>query len=136
MRGADGGRWGRICALPALWVGLLYDDNALDAAWDRVKHWTIAEREALRHAVPKEALNALVPGGGTVRDLAREVLDIASAGLSARAMLNASGDNEGGFLDPLREVVASGMTPADRLLELYHGPWNGDVSRIYGEMSF
>ena len=86
-----------------------------------------SEREALRHAVPREALDAAVPGGGTVRDLAREVLDIASAGLTARAMLNASGDNEGGFLDPLREVVASGMTPADRLLERYHGPWNGDV---------
>ena len=136
MRGADGGRWGRICALPALWVGLLYDDAALDAAWDRVKHWTIEEREALRHAVPRVALNAEVPGGGTVRDLAGEVLEIASAGLTARAMLNSAGDNEGGFLDPLREVVASGMTPSDRLLERYYGPWNGDVSRIYDEMSF
>ena len=72
MRGADGGRWGRICALPALWVGLLYSQTALDAAWDRVKHWTIEEREALRHAVPKEALDAGVPGGGTVRDLAAD----------------------------------------------------------------
>src|SRR5687768_13433051 len=136
MRGADGGRWGRICALPALWVGLLYSQTALDAAWDRVKHWTIEEREALRHAVPREALAAAVPGGGTVRDLAREIVDIASDGLTARARLNASGDNEGGFLDPLREVVASGMTPADRLLELYRGAWNGDVSRIYSDLSF
>ncbi|WP_309603500.1 glutamate--cysteine ligase [Sphingomonas sp.] len=136
MRGADGGRWGRICALPALWVGLLYDDNALDAAWDRVKHWTIEEREALRHAVPAEALDARVPGGGTMRDLAGEVLEIATAGLSARAQLNASGDNESGFLDPLREVVSSGMTFADRLLERYHGEWQGDVSRVYEEYSF
>jgi glutamate--cysteine ligase len=136
MRGADGGRWGRICALPALWVGLLYSDTALDAAWDRVKHWTIEEREALRHAVPRQALDAPVPGGGTVHDLAREVLDIASIGLTERAELNAAGDNEGGFLDPLRDVVASGKTFADRLLDRYHGDWNGDVSHVYEEFSF
>ncbi len=136
MRGADGGRWGRICALPALWVGLLYGSNALDAAWDRVKHWTIEEREALRHAVPAQALEASVTGGGTMRDLAREVIDIAAAGLSERAELNPAGDNEGGFLDPLREVVGSGMTFADRLLERYHGPWAGDVSKVYDEFSF
>ena len=136
MRGADGGRWGRICALPALWVGLLYDDAALDAAWDRVRHWTIEEREALRHAVPREALDAEVPGGGTMRDLAGDVLEIATAGLSTRGELNASGDNESGFLDPLREVVSSGMTFADRLLERYHGEWGGDVSRVYDEYSF
>jgi len=136
MRGADGGRWGRICALPALWVGLLYSQTALDAAWDLCRHWTIAEREALRHSVPKLALGAAVPGGGTVRDLAREVLDIAAAGLTERAELNSAGDNEGGFLDPLRDVVASGVTFADRLLERYHGDWQGDVSRVYDEYSF
>jgi glutamate--cysteine ligase len=84
MRGADGGPWSRICALPALWVGLLYDDAALDAAWDLVKHWTMTEREALRGAVPKLALDAPLPGGGKLRDLAREVLAIARAGLTAR----------------------------------------------------
>ncbi|WP_037499553.1 glutamate--cysteine ligase [Sphingomonas jaspsi] len=136
MRGADGGRWGRICALPALWVGLLYSDTALDAAWDLCKDWSIEEREALRHAVPRQALEASVPGGGTVRDLAARVLDIAAAGLTDRAQLNASGDNEGGFLDPLRDVVATGKTFADRLLERYHGDWNGDVSRVYDEFSF
>jgi glutamate--cysteine ligase len=136
MRGADGGRWSRICALPALWVGLLYDQQSLDAAWDRVKHWTIEEREELRRSVPRLGLRTPVPGGGIVHDLAREVLDIAAEGLSRRARLNASGDNEGGFLDPLRDVVASGKTPAERLLDRYCGEWNGDVSRIYSEMSF
>ena len=136
MRGADGGRWGRICALPALWVGLLYDQTALDAAWDLVKHWTIEEREALRSAVPAQALDAPVPGGGTVRDLGARVLDIASAGLSARANLDAGGTNESGFLDPLRDVIATGITPADRLLARFNGPWNGDVTHVYDELSF
>jgi glutamate--cysteine ligase len=136
MRGADGGRWGRICALPALWVGLLYDQGALDAAWDLVKHWTIEEREALRAAVPAQGLEAPVPGGGTMRELGTRVLDIASAGLSARACLDDGGTNEVGFLDPLREVVATGITPADRLLAWYHGDWHGDVGKVYDELSF
>src|SRR3546814_18015427 len=97
MRGADGGPWGRICALPALWVGLLYDAGALDAAWDVVKHWTMDEREGLRNAVPKLALDAPIAGGGSLRDIAGEVLDIAAAGLSTRGRLNSSGDNESGF---------------------------------------
>jgi glutamate--cysteine ligase len=136
MRGADGGRWSRICALPALWVGLLYNDQALDAAWDQVKHWSIGQREKLRHDVPRLALDAVTPDGETMRDFAGRVLDIASEGLTRRAKLNSAGDNEGGFLDPLRDVVATGMTPADRLLARFHGEWNGDVSHIYEEFSF
>src|SRR5437868_3605098 len=136
MRGADGGRWGRICALPALWVGLLYDDAALDAAWDLVKHWSIEQRERLRHDVPKLALDAVTPDGQSMRDFAARVLDIAAGGLTRRAQLNSAGDNEGGFLDPLRDVIATAMTPADRLLAKYNGEWNGDVGRIYDEFSF
>ncbi|KQM47330.1 glutamate--cysteine ligase [Sphingomonas sp. Leaf208] len=136
MRGADGGPWNRICALPALWVGLLYDQGALDAAWDLVKDWTIDERQALRDAVPKLALNAPIAGGGKLRDIAGQVLDIAGAGLSARARFNRAGDNETGFLDPLREIVRSGKVPAEVLLERYNGVWNGDVSKVYDEASF
>jgi glutamate--cysteine ligase len=136
MRGADGGRWGRICALPALWVGLLYDDAALDAAWELVRHWTIEERQALRDAVPRLALDAPIPGGGTLKDIAGEVLDIAGAGLNARARLNASGDNESGFLDPLREIVRTGKVPAQVLLDRFNGDWNGDISRVYEEAKF
>ena len=131
MRGADGGPWSRICALPALWVGLLYDQTALDAAWDLVKGWDMEGREALRNAVPKLALDAPLPGGGLLKDIAGEVLDIARAGLSARGKLNASGDNESGFLEPLFEIVASGKVPAQRLLDRYHGSWDGDVRQVY-----
>ena len=136
MRGADGGPWNRICALPAFWVGLLYDQTALDAAWDEVKHWTMEEREALRTAVPAQALSAKIPGGGTLLDLAGRILDISSAGLAARNCLNSSGDNETGFLDPLREIVASGKTVAEQMLDKFHGEWGGDVRRVYDEMSF
>jgi glutamate--cysteine ligase len=136
MRGADGGRWSRICGLPALWVGLLYDDRALDEAWEMVKHWSIEQREKLRHDVPRLALDAVTPDGESMRDFAGRVLDVSAGGLTRRAQLNSAGDNEGGFLDPLRDVVATGMTPADRLLDRYNGAWKGDVSHIYEEFSF
>jgi glutamate--cysteine ligase len=136
MRGADGGPWSRICALPALWVGLLYDQSALDAAWDLVKDWGMEDRQILRDAVPRLALDAPLPGGGTLRDIAGEVLDIARSGLAARNRLNASGDNETGYLEPLAEIVASGKVPAQHLLDLYHGEWNGDLIQIYRQTSF
>jgi len=136
MRGADGGPWNRICALPALWVGLLYDQGALDAAWDLVKDWDMAGRQELRDSVPKLGLDAPLPGGGTLRDIAGQVVDIAGAGLTARARLNSAGDNESGFLDPLREIVRTGKVPAEVLLEHYRDAWAGDPCRIYGETKF
>jgi len=136
MRGADGGRWGRICGLPALWVGLLYDSQALDEAWDLVKHWNIEGREKLRHDVPRLALDAMTPDGERMQEFAGRVLDISAGGLTRRARLNSAGDNEGGFLDPLREVVTTGITPADRLLNKFENEWDGDLSHIYEEFSF
>jgi glutamate--cysteine ligase len=136
MRGADGGPWNRICALPAFWVGLLYDQAALDAAWDEVKHWSLEERQRLRDDVPKLGLKTLTPRGETLQELGKRVLKISEAGLKDRAFLNSAGDNESGFLDPLREIVVSGKTPADLLLERYHGEWQGEVAHIYGEQSF
>ncbi len=133
MRGADGGPTNKICALPALWVGLLYDQNALDSAWDLVKDWNMEEREALRNAVPKMALAAPVPKFGTLLELAREILPIARSGLAARQKLDEAGNDETGFLTPLDEIIASGKVPAQRLLDKYHGEWGGDISRIYEE---
>ena len=86
--------------------------------------------------MPKLALDTPTPDGRTMRDLAADVLDLAAAGLTNRARLNSAGDNEGGFLDPLREIVSSGMTNADRLLAKYAGEWHGDLSHIYEEYSF
>lgn len=136
MRGADGGPWNKICALPAFWVGLLYDQTALDAAWDLVKDWDMEGRELLRSSVPKLGLDAPLPGGGKLKDIAAEVLAIARAGLNSRARLNSMGDTEAGFLNPLDEIVASGKVPAQRLLDKFHGAWGGDLSRIYAEESF
>ena len=136
MRGADGGPWSRICALPALWVGLLYEQGALDAAWDLVKGWSIEDRQTLRDAVPKLGLDAPIPAGRTLRDIAPVVLEIAQGGLARRARLDASGNNETGYLNALHEVVARGKTPAEILLDRYHGEWGGDLSRVYAEESF
>ncbi|TXI47067.1 MAG: glutamate--cysteine ligase [Lysobacter sp.] len=135
MRGADGGPWNRLCALPAFWVGLLYDDAALDAAWDLVKDFSLAERNALRDGVPKLALH--VPfRNGTLRDLAREALKISAAGLQRRARLNAKGTDESRFLDPLIDVVESGQTAAERKLELFRGEWAGDIDRVFREFAY
>ncbi|MBR29403.1 MAG: glutamate--cysteine ligase [Rhodobacteraceae bacterium] len=137
MRGADGGPWRRICALPAFWVGLMYDQTALDAAWDLCKDWTAEEREALRVDAGIRGLDAEIRGM-TMRELAGRVLDISHAGLAARARPGAGGliPDETHFLDALRETVDRGETPADELLARYHGDWGGDLSKIYGEYSY
>ncbi|MDQ2091721.1 glutamate--cysteine ligase [Marimonas arenosa] len=137
MRGADGGPWRRLCALPALWVGLLYDQTAQDAAWDLVKHWDAETREAWRVGASEQGLEAVVHGR-SMRDLAREVLEIAREGLRARAKPGAGGmiPDERHFLHALEDSVTDNKVPADELLEHYHGAWGGDLSRIYEEFSY
>ncbi|WPU56608.1 glutamate--cysteine ligase [Stenotrophomonas acidaminiphila] len=135
MRGADSGPWSRICALPAFWVGLLYDDAALDAAWDLVRDFSLAERHALRDGVPRQALH-LPFRGGSVRDLARRALEISREGLRRRAALNADGQDETRFLDVLQEIVDSGKTAAERKLELFHGAWNGSIDPVFREFAY
>ncbi|KIX18185.1 MULTISPECIES: glutamate--cysteine ligase [Paracoccus] len=137
MRGADGGPWRRLCALPALWVGLTYDQGALDAAWDVVKGWDAETREALRRSAGRDGLQAQA-GGVKMHDLAREVLTIAEGGLKARARSGNDGlvPDETHFLNALKESVDSGKVPADELLEKYRGAWSGDLTRIYDEYSY
>ncbi len=135
MRGADGGPWNRLCALPAFWVGLLYDDAALDAAWDLVRDFSLEERNALRDGVPKLALK--VPfRNGSLRDLALEALKISAAGLQRRAKHNANGADESIFLTPLIDFAEANETPAERKLKLFHGAWNGSVDPVFDEYAY
>jgi glutamate--cysteine ligase len=137
MRGADGGPWRRLCALPAFWTGLMYDQSALDAAWDLCKNWTAAQRDALRVAASVDGLQAQVEGID-MHALAREVVAISEAGLKARALPGAGGlvPDETHFLNALKETVETGKTPADDLLDHYHGDWAGDLDRIYTDYSY
>ena len=135
MRGADGGPWSRICALQALWAGILYDGGALAAAWDLVKHWDIADHERLRRDVTRLGLKAEV-AGRSVRDIAVDMVAIAKQGLKSRARFSGGMVDERGYLSELEDIADSGITPADRLLELYHGEWQGDVSRMYRDFAY
>jgi glutamate--cysteine ligase len=137
MRGADGGPWRRICALPAFWVGLMYDQSSLDAAWDLVKDWDAETREAWRVEASVHGLQAEV-GGEKMIDLAARVLEISRKGLIARQCSGLGGmvQDERHFLHALEDSLEAGMTPADELLERYSGDWNGDLSKIYQEFSY
>lgn len=133
MRGADAGQQAALCALSAFWVGLLYDEVALDGAWELVKSWNAAERQALRSAVPMLGLKAPIRNT-TAQAIAMEALTLAAAGLRRRNRLNASGNDETIFLSDLQEIAASGITPAERLLAMYHGPWRRDLSRAFADV--
>ncbi len=135
MRGADGGRWKRICALSAFWTGLLYDSSSLDAAWQLVKDWTAQERQDLRNAVPKTALQTPFRSI-TVQQLASEALRISRAGLARRRFLSLRNQDETIYLEPLETLVTAGRTAADELLERYHGAWKGNVDFIFAEHAF
>ena len=137
MRGADGGPWRRLCALPAFWVGLLYDQTALDAAWDLCKGFTAVQREALRVGASVDGLQAKVDGI-VMQDLAREAVAISQAGLVARGKAGAGGlvADETHFLNALHESIETGQAPADELLADYHGKWNGDLKQIYKDYAY
>ena len=135
MRGADGGPWRRICGLPAFWVGLLYDDAALDAADMLTKDWTFDEVDTLRNAVPAEGLKAKFRGHA-LYETAREVIAVSKAGLKARGKLNKEGQDETIFLSPLDEVMAKKATLAEDLLALYHGRWGGSVEPVFDEYQY
>jgi glutamate--cysteine ligase len=135
MRGADGGRLAQICGLPAFWVGLLYDQTSLDAAWDVVKGWTAEERDALRNEVPRTALGTPFRRMKLL-DIAREVVAISREGLKARAIRDGRGDDERIYLAPVEQVVESGRTVAEDMLAAYEGKWRRDIDRIYTELAF
>jgi glutamate--cysteine ligase len=135
MRGADGGPWRRLPALPAYWAGILYDDDSLDAAWDLVKDWTAAERQKLRDDVPRLGFAAAV-GGQSVLQLAKTTIALADKGLARRRRLDARGQDERRYLRPIEDYVARGITPAEELLEKFHGPWGHSVEPAFKEYAY
>ena len=135
MRGADVGPRERIVALTALWVGLLYDEAALDGAWNLVKGWSTEERERLRAEVPRLGLKAEI-AGRPLREVARDVLALSRAGLARRAVRDATSADETRYLDPLERIVASGRTPAEEALDQYRGAWGGSVEPAFRECVF
>ena len=135
MRGADGGPWARLCALPALWVGLLYDPQALNDAWELVKDWTAEERQHLRDEVPRTALGTMFRNQ-TVKEIALDVLCIAHAGLQRRAKCDSVGLDETHFLRPLFQIAESGITPAEELLRAYERRWQGSVDPVFQEYAY
>lgn len=135
MRGADGGPWRRICALPAFWVGLLYDEEALEDAFAMTKDWGFEEVLDMRNHVPVKGLKTPFRNT-TILELARQALDISRKGLANRKKLNAEGDDETRFLDPLFEVVLSGKCDSERLLSKFHSVWGGSVDPVFLEYAY
>ena len=137
MRGADGGPWRRLCALPAFWVGLLYDQTALDAAWDLVKGFDAETREGLRVAASEQGLQGAF-NDVKLYDLAMQAVAISESGLKARARKGAGGmvPDETHFLNALKDSLETGQTPADELLAKYNGDWNGDLRHIYSDYAY
>ena len=135
MRGADSGLLPNLLALPALWVGILYDDASLDAAWDLVKLWTAEERQKLRDDVPRQGLAATVRGR-TVFEIATELLKLARAGLARRNRRDIGGRDETRYIEVLDDRLARGTTPAQELLDKFHGAWGGSVDPIYAEEAY
>lgn len=136
MRGADGGPWGRLCALPALWVGLLYDSVALDAAAELIEDWSVDEIVRLRYDVPRLAL-ATPFRGGTLQDVAKQVLEIAREGLRRRNRRDRTGErDESSFLNELVEIAETGRTAAQVKLDEFHGTWHGSVDPLFREYAY
>jgi glutamate--cysteine ligase len=135
MRGADGGPWRRLPSLPAFWVGLMYDDDNLNACWDMVKDWTAEQRQKLRDDVPRLGFKAAI-GGRSLLELARQTLTLAEAGLVRRKRFDRNGRDETRYLRPLQEIVERGITPAEEMLAKYRGEWNGSVEPIFTEYAY
>jgi glutamate--cysteine ligase len=135
MRGSDSGPWQWLPALPAYWVGLLYDDDSLAAAWDLAKAWSAEDRQRLRDEVPRFGFKATIRGQ-SVLELAAATLAISERGLRRRRRLDGNGRDETRYLGPLQESVSRGVTLAEDLLAKFHGPWGGSVDPIFAEYAY
>jgi glutamate--cysteine ligase len=135
MRGADGGPWHRLCALPALWVGLLYDPDNLAQCLEMTQGWSLEERQKLREDVARIGLKASIRGK-SVREIARRLLNMARQGLARRERYNGAGDHEAGFLNSLEEIVERGSTPAEVKLAAFETRWKGDINQVFREFAY
>jgi glutamate--cysteine ligase len=135
MRGADGGPWNRLCALPAFWVGLLYDDQSREASWDLIKDWAPEEHQTLRDEVPRQGLSTPFRNV-TVGDIALDALEISHEGLSRRGVKDSVGLDETHFLNPLFQIAASGFTPAEELICAYERRWHKNVDQVFKEYAY
>jgi glutamate--cysteine ligase len=135
MRGADAGSWSRLCALPALWAGLLYCPDCMAAAWELCRAWTSEERAALREDAARVGLKAGI-AGRTAKDVAKDMLAVAREGLKRRDRLSGGMVDETAYLSEIEDIADTGVTAAERLLELYNGPWQGDIGRVFEECAY
>jgi len=129
MRGADGGSFEAILALPALWVGLLYSEKSLAAAEKLVSDWTQAERDGLRNDVTKDGLSTKFRDG-TVNDIAKEMVRLAIEGLKER------GQGEEVYMQYLTDIVNKGQSNAAQMSALNATEWKGDISKVYEYTTF
>lgn len=136
LRGADAGNSATLCALPAFWKGLFYDDDTLSAAWALVAHWSLEARAQIHQDVPRLALKTRIPGGRTLHDLARQIIPLAKASLAKQNERNQDGCDETIYLKTLLQRVETGITPAEQLLDAYHQRWNGCVDPLFHEEEF
>ena len=135
MRGADSGSWSSLCALPAFWTGILYDRSSIDAAWDIAKNWKDNERQKLYLSVPREGLNTIIQGTKVI-DIAKELLNISIYGLKSRARLDHNSNDESIFLEPLLEILQTGKTPAEKLLDKFSNSRNNNIDYIFKEYGY
>ena len=130
MRGADSGPWANICALPALWVGILYDDEALAEAEALSAHITADDVMNARLSVAINGLNGQL-AGADVYHLAARLLEIATAGLRRRGICDDGGNDETGFLQPLKTIIETRKTPAEVMLDFYRQDWDGEIDQVF-----
>ena len=135
MRGADGGPWNRLCALPAFWVGLLYDEDACAEAWEMCRDWTGEERATMRAEVPRTALKTPFRNV-TVRQLALDALRISHRGLKRRGIEDVVGRDETQYLTPLFQIAEANFTPAEELLCAYNRRWEGSIDPVFREYAY
>lgn len=135
VRSADVGPPSRLVALPAIYKGILYDDTARDRARALMEGVTSAELWSLRADVAVRGFAATFRGE-SILHRCRALVEEAHAGLARLAVKNAAGDDESIYLRSLHDVVASGRTFAEHLLQRYETVWGRSLAPLWDETAF